>query len=461
MKKILKYLIILGILQSNAEAASEPPIRHMVESANNMEMIRVEPGSYKYHNKNDVTITKPFYLGKYEVTQSEWIKINGAIPKQRVSGDNHPVERLRWVMVRDWIAKLNELEKSAGKLSPNWEYDMPTQGEWEYACRAGTTTTYYWGDKPNPSKSNNDGRIGNAIEVGSYSPNPWGFYDMYGNVWEYTKDSSGAWAGEVSGVDPLTTKGHRCIIRGGAHDYEGHSSTKYAVTKLNDGDIQGTRGFRLALKKIADGTDNPYDGRKPKPDVTPPSDSPDGSPDLKCKETIAKLEKEIQDQKIEITDLNLLIIDLRKQVTDLNASNLALTQEVSSLNGQVNDLNDQVDLLTEKNGQLTEEVAKVTAENAELSTNIETLRVEKEVLASTVTSLTEELAEAQRIAQIPFVHGWFYTENEGWLHVDPENYPFVFKDATQSWHFYEIGSINPRYFYNFNELIWEAWDPIP
>jgi formylglycine-generating enzyme required for sulfatase activity/cell division protein FtsL len=447
MKKILKYLIILGLLQANAEASSEPPTRHRVESVNNMEMIRVEPGSYKYHNKNDVTITKPFYLGKYEVTQSEWKKINGSIPRQRVAGDNHPVERLRWIMVRDWIAKLNEVEKKAGKLSPNWEYDMPTQGEWEYACRAGTTTKYYWGNKPDSTKSNNDKRIGHAIAVGSYAPNPWGFYDMYGNVWEYTKDSSGAWAGEVSGVDPLTIKGHRCIIRGGAHDYEGHSSTKFAPTKLNDGDIQGTRGFRLALKKIAEGTDNPYAGTKPAPDATPPKTGPGDAPDLKCKETIAKLEQEIKNQKIEITDLNTLIIELRKQVADLNSSNLALTTEVSGLKNQVNNLNGQVASLTSENGELKGQVTNLREDNGKLQV--------------TVTSLNEQLVESDRIAKTPFVHDWVYTPDHGWLYIDPKNFPIIYKNDSQTWHFYEQGSINPRYFYNFNEQKWEAWDPIP
>jgi formylglycine-generating enzyme required for sulfatase activity/regulator of replication initiation timing len=445
MKKILKYLIILGLLQANANASSEPPTRHRVESVNNMEMIRVEPGSYKYHNKNDVTITKPFYLGKFEVTQSEWKKINGSIPRQRVAGDNHPVERLRWIMVRDWIAKLNEVEKKAGKLSPNWEYDMPTQGEWEYACRAGTTTKYYWGNKPDTTKSNNDKRIGHAIAVGSYAPNPWGFYDMYGNVWEYTKDSSGAWAGEVSGVDPLTTKGHRCIIRGGAHDYEGHSSTKFAPTKLNDGDIQGTRGFRLALKKIAEGTDNPYAGTKAAPDATPPKTGPGNAPDLKCKETVAKLEKEIKDQKVEITDLNILIIELRKQVADLNSSNLALTTEVSGLKNQVNKLNGQVASLTTENGELKGQVTNLKEDNGNLQV--------------TVTSLNEQLVEADRIAKTPFVHDWVYTPDHGWLYIDPKNFPIIYKNDTQTWHFYEQGSINPRYFYNFKEQKWEAWDP--
>jgi regulator of replication initiation timing len=140
-----------------------------------------------------------------------------------------------------------------------------------------------------------------------------------------------------------------------------------------------------------------------------------------------------------------LIIELRKQVADLNSSNLALTTEVSGLKNQVNKLNGQVADLTTENGDLKGQVTNLREDNGNLQSNI--------------TSLNEQLVESDRIAKTPFVHDWVYTPNHGWLHIDPQNFPIIYKNDTQTWHFYEQGSINPRYFYNFNQQKWEAWDP--
>jgi regulator of replication initiation timing len=221
-------------------------------------------------------------------------------------------------------------------------------------------------------------------------------------------------------------------------------SVKGNPTKLNNGGNLGDRGIRLVLRKTGEGSNYPY---KPAPDVTPPKTGPGDAPDLKCKENIAKLEQEIKNQKIEITDLNILIIELRKQVADLNSTNLALSTEVSGLKNQVNNLSGQVASLTNENGELKGQVANLKEDNSNLQTK--------------VASLTEQLGEAERIAKTPFVHDWIYTPEHEWLYIDPQNFPIIYKNDTQTWHFYEQGSINPRYFYNFKEQKWEAWDPIP
>ena len=167
--------------------------------------------------------------------------------------------------------------------------------------------------------------------------------------------------------------------------------------------------------------------------------------DERCRETTTKLEHEIKDQKIEITDLNILIIELRKQVADLNSSYLALTTEVTGLKNQVSNLNGQATNLTTENGELKGQVNNLKEDNGNMQV--------------TVTSLNEQLVKSNRIAKTPFVHDWVYTPDHGWLHIDPQNFPIIYKNDTQTWHFYEQGSINPRYFYNFNEQKWEAWDP--
>ena len=419
MKKILKYLIILGILQANANASSEPPSTHIVESANNLEMIRVEPGSLNLPDNTVLTVAEPYYLGKYEVTQSQYMAVIGHNPSHRNKGDNIPVYRVNWNNSNNFAQKVTELERNASRLNPNWKYDLPSITEWQYACRAGTTTNWYWGDEFNASL------VSARVEVGSCPPNSWGFHDMFGSVMEFSRNLD---------------KRMRCWVVG----IKTGVSVKGNPTKLNNGGNLGDRGIRLVLRKTGEGSNYPY---KPAPDVTPPKTGPGDAPDLKCKENIAKLEQEIKNQKIEITDLNILIIELRKQVADLNSTNLALSTEVSGLKNQVNNLSGQVASLTNENGELKGQVANLKEDNSNLQTK--------------VASLTEQLGEAERIAKTPFVHDWIYTPEHEWLYIDPQNFPIIYKNDTQTWHFYEQGSINPRYFYNFKEQKWEAWDPIP
>ena len=134
---------------------------------------------------HSVTISNDFYMGKYEVTQKQWIEVMGDNPSQ-FRGDNLPVEHLSWYDVQEFIRKLNKMEGT-------YKYRLPSEAEWEYACRAGTTTRYSFGD----SESNlgeyawydsNSG--GKTHPVGQKNPNPWGLYDMHGNVWEWVQDKN-------------------------------------------------------------------------------------------------------------------------------------------------------------------------------------------------------------------------------------------------------------------------------
>ena len=130
-----------------------------------------------------VTISKPFYMGKYEVTQEQWRDVMGNNPS-RFRGDNLPVEDVSWNYVQEFIKKLNEKEGIN-------KYRLPSEAEWEYAARAGTTTRYSFGDDEGKLGeyawyADNSGR--KAHNVGQKKPNPWGLYDMHGNVWEWTQD---------------------------------------------------------------------------------------------------------------------------------------------------------------------------------------------------------------------------------------------------------------------------------
>ncbi|WP_148705722.1 formylglycine-generating enzyme family protein [Methanosarcina siciliae] len=131
-----------------------------------------------------VEIKKPFYLGKFEVTQGQWREVMGSNPSY-FEGDDLPVERVSWDEVQEFIEKLNEIEGTD-------KYRLPSEAEWEYACKAGTTTRYSFGD--------DEAKFGDYAwyvpnsdckthPVGQKEPNPWGLYDMHGNVMEWVNES--------------------------------------------------------------------------------------------------------------------------------------------------------------------------------------------------------------------------------------------------------------------------------
>ena len=173
-----------------------------------MEMIWVEPGSFTMGQdgvatpEHNVTLTNGFYLGKYEVTQAQYEAVMtgnsdglSATPSQYGGNADRPVEKVSWDDIQKFLTRLNAQE--AGNIPAGWAYVLPTEAQWEYACRAGTTTAYSWGVDINSSNANYNSNIGQTADVGLYSANPWGFFDMHGNVWEWTADwyaaySSGA-----------------------------------------------------------------------------------------------------------------------------------------------------------------------------------------------------------------------------------------------------------------------------
>ncbi|MCZ7398881.1 MAG: formylglycine-generating enzyme family protein [Candidatus Methanoperedens sp.] len=159
-----------------------------------MEFVQIPSGEFDmgspvvvHYNErpiHHVIISKPFYMGKYEVTQKQWMDIMGNNPSY-FKGDNLPIEQVSWYDVQEYIKKLNEKEGTD-------RYRLPSEAEWEYAARAGTNTTYSFGN--NKSELGDyawyDGNSGGKThEVGQKKPNPWGLYDMHGNVWEWVQDT--------------------------------------------------------------------------------------------------------------------------------------------------------------------------------------------------------------------------------------------------------------------------------
>jgi formylglycine-generating enzyme required for sulfatase activity len=207
-----------------------------------------------------VTLTQGFWLGRYEVTQLEWQTLMHTTPwqgKENVKeGDDYPVTFVSWDEAQKFCAKLTETERQAGRLPAGWKYMLPTEAQWEYACRAGTTTRYSFGDKV--AELGNyawfvdnaaNGGAGNPHYVGKKKPNPWGLSDMHGNVWEWCLD--GYLERLPGGLDPLGPPTNpRRVYRGGCWHYPG--SLCLSTTRAwGDPDNRGSGlGFRVALVAV-------------------------------------------------------------------------------------------------------------------------------------------------------------------------------------------------------------------
>ncbi|MGA2032296.1 MAG: formylglycine-generating enzyme family protein [Thermoguttaceae bacterium] len=160
-----------------------------------------------------VRITKPFYLGKYPVTQEQWEAVMGNNPSH-FKGPKNPVEQVSWDNCQQFCVKLTA-KVGGGRFS------LPTEAQWEYACRAGSTTRYCYGDDESGLGeyawyANNSSS--STHPVGEKKPNAWGLYDMYGNVWEWCADwcDGGYYAGSPRDDPPGAAAGWDRVLRGGS-----------------------------------------------------------------------------------------------------------------------------------------------------------------------------------------------------------------------------------------------------
>jgi len=197
-----------------------------------------EVGRSDDETQHKVTLTKHYYMGKYEVTQEQWEAVMGDNPSE-TKGAKLPVMDVSWNDCKKFIKKLNGITKG--------NYRLPTEAEWEYACRAGTTTAYSFGAKITPKDANyDDSKLGKPVEVGSYKPNAFGLYDMHGNVWEWCEDRYAKYP-DGAVIDPKgPAKGEDRVLRGGSFlslESTARSSFRYDLSPSNRLIFYG---FRLA-----------------------------------------------------------------------------------------------------------------------------------------------------------------------------------------------------------------------
>ena len=247
----------------------------------NLDMVWIKPGTFmmgspetelgRINNEiqHQVTLTKGYWLGKYEVTQAQYEAVMGEDPAKEYGlyfgsdygiGDNYPEYYVSYSDAMNFCEKLTAQERAAGRLPDGYEYTLPTEAQWEYACRAGTSTALNSGK--NLTSSNN--ACPNMDEVGWYGfnsgyttcpvgqkkANAWGLYDMHGNVWEWCL----GWYGDyptTSEVDPIgPNTGSNRILRGGSwYSYASDCRSALRFISNPDGCWYGS-GFRVALAPV-------------------------------------------------------------------------------------------------------------------------------------------------------------------------------------------------------------------
>ena len=191
---------------------------------------------------HQVTISEPFYMSKYEVTQKQWREVMGSNPSYN-KGDDLPVEYISWNEVQEFITKLNEREGSV-------KYRLPSEAEWEYAARAGTTTRYSFSDDESDLAYYawyHENSEGSTHPVGQKMPNPWGLYDMHGNVYEWVQDE---WhdsydRAPTNGSAWESGDGARRVFRCGSWCYVAEDCRSAARRYHGPGTLYACLGFRL------------------------------------------------------------------------------------------------------------------------------------------------------------------------------------------------------------------------
>ena len=221
--------------------------------------------------ETQVTIRRGFWMGRYEVTQAEYLELMGQNPSHFTGDSNRPVEQVEWFEAAAYCDALTARQKNQGGLPAGYAYRLPTEAEWEYACRAGTTTTFNPGNEMRSGTANFHGQyeyppcdgvpdyclnldgvfLEGTVPVGRFAPNAWGLHDMHGNVYEWCADW---WSETLPGgtvIDPTgPADGAPRVIRGGG--WLSYAVDCRSASRLDSNPIHGNYdvGFRVVLAPI-------------------------------------------------------------------------------------------------------------------------------------------------------------------------------------------------------------------
>lgn len=185
---------------------------------------------------HSVRISQGFWMSKTEVTQAQWERVMGNNPS-RFKGSNNPVERVSWNKCQDFVNKLNN-SISGG------DFRLPTETEWEYACRSGTTGDYAGNlDSMAWYSRNSEGK---THSVGEKRSNAWGLHDMHGNVWEWCHDGKRSHR-SITQNDPVGASGSSRVLRGGSWNFEAEYCRSASRLTRNPSFSEHHYGFRVVV----------------------------------------------------------------------------------------------------------------------------------------------------------------------------------------------------------------------
>ena len=241
------------------------------EPATGMAFVHLPPGRFRMgspateaghredETQHEVTLTRGFWMGREEVTQGEWRRVMGDAephpekPSLFRQGDpRYPVVSVSYA---DVAAFLHRLET----LSPGNRFRLPTEAEWEYACRAGTTSPFSTGQSLTTAQADLDARaadgsgawLGHPAPVGSYAPNAWGLQDLHGNAWEWTSDWYGPYPAGPAADPQGPAQGSLKVIRGGSWYFDAANARSAARATHAPEDWGFSLGFRVVREPIA------------------------------------------------------------------------------------------------------------------------------------------------------------------------------------------------------------------
>jgi formylglycine-generating enzyme required for sulfatase activity len=215
-----------------------------------------EPHREAQETLHEVTLSRPFWMGRFEVTQEQWHEVMGTRPSWfDGAARGLPVENVSWFEVQAFLRRLTESSRDS-------RFRLPTEAEWEHACRAGSATAFHTGDRLTAAQANIDPRApedasaaqpsGRPVAVGSFPPNAWGLHDMHGNVWEWTEDLHCPYPD-----GPVTDPRGACdsplrVIRGGSWRFRSDSARCALRYTHRPQDRGFSLGFR-ALREVRPG----------------------------------------------------------------------------------------------------------------------------------------------------------------------------------------------------------------
>jgi formylglycine-generating enzyme required for sulfatase activity len=255
-------VVILAVARLSAPG----PPGFYIEPVTGMMLVAVRPGTFTMGSPESeigrqadetphrVTLPEVFYVGQHEVTQAAWTRVMGSNPSASSGCERCPVEHVNFYEVNDFLSRLN-----AGTRA--MRFRLPTEREWEYACRAGTTTPFNTGQQLTTDQANVDGRYPSAggapgvarektEPVGSFPPNGWGLFDMHGNVWEWTNDWYGPYDTERQADPRGAETGQARVIRGGSWHVDANSARCALRFTHAPQDRGPSLGFRVVAEPV-------------------------------------------------------------------------------------------------------------------------------------------------------------------------------------------------------------------